>query len=158
MVKKYNFIISLWGVLSYTHLQRVALLAQSVARVTLNHKVRGSSPLQGCLFSYILPMDNFFIVWSRLLGNASEKSSFICNSLPGTTLKASFVAEETKSSFVRKNRDIPRQSAESNCCTDSKRVVDWVKQDFWKGDRCHSNQIRAYKTVVTAGKIRPKED
>ena len=27
--------------------RRSALLAQSVARVTLNHKVRGSSPLQG---------------------------------------------------------------------------------------------------------------
>ena len=27
-----------------------ALLAQSVARVTLNHKVRGSSPLQGLIF------------------------------------------------------------------------------------------------------------
>ena len=32
------------------HFQRFALLAQSVARVTLNHKVRGSSPLQGFLF------------------------------------------------------------------------------------------------------------
>ena len=28
----------------------IALLAQSVARMTLNHKVRGSSPLQGYLF------------------------------------------------------------------------------------------------------------
>ena len=30
--------------------QIIALLAQSVARMTLNHKVRGSSPLQGYLF------------------------------------------------------------------------------------------------------------
>ena len=29
----------------------IALLAQSVARMTLNHKVRGSSPLQGYLFT-----------------------------------------------------------------------------------------------------------
>ena len=35
--------------LSKNH-NKLALLAQSVARVTLNHKVRGSSPLQGYLF------------------------------------------------------------------------------------------------------------
>ena len=33
--------------------QRFALLAQSVARVTLNHKVRGSSPLQGFSLSFL---------------------------------------------------------------------------------------------------------
>ena len=32
--------------------QIIALLAQSVARMTLNHKVRGSSPLQGYLFFF----------------------------------------------------------------------------------------------------------
>ena len=35
------------GKILKTNFQRFALLAQSVARVTLNHKVRGSSPLQG---------------------------------------------------------------------------------------------------------------
>ena len=41
------------------HLHRNALLAQWVARVTLNHKVRGSSPLQGwCLFFLL---DNCFV-------------------------------------------------------------------------------------------------
>ena len=33
-----------------TDIVDLALLAQSVARVTLNHKVRGSSPLQGFIF------------------------------------------------------------------------------------------------------------
>ena len=65
-----------------------ALLAQSVARMTLNHKVRGSSPLQGFLFNFLRVWDisnyGFYatLAWIMILKHAIRFKWARVSSLP----------------------------------------------------------------------------
>ena len=45
------------------------------------------------------------------------------------------MAEEMGSLFVKRVRDILKRDVELKCYTDSKPVIDWMKQHYWKGER-----------------------
>ena len=80
--------------------------------------------------------NGYLIFYGRnLLDYASRKSSLICKSSSAAELDALPMAEEIETLFVQRIRDISKRDVELKCYTDSKPVIDWMKQHYWKGER-----------------------